>query len=133
LLTDDLRTLSLGEVVRRMSQGNVVYSQQIMERYFQLSDLALTPRELDVLGMAAQGLSNGEIARQLCVSPVTVRNHLSNIYAKLDVPQEAGVNSRVYAINSARHLGLARPGVATDAGSPPGVNDSRESVQHGHT
>lgn len=90
LFNDDEQTQSLGAAVRKISEDRMAYSQEITERYFQLFELALTPRELDVLGLAAEGWLNCEIARRLSISPVTVRNHLSNIYAKLDIPQDAG-------------------------------------------
>lgn len=43
----------------------------------------LTPREREVAQLAAQGLSNAEVAATLCLATGTVRNHLSNVYAKL--------------------------------------------------
>jgi NarL family two-component system response regulator LiaR len=46
----------------------------------------LTRREREILGLAAEGLSNGEMARLLWVTEQTVKFHLSNIYRKLDVP-----------------------------------------------
>jgi DNA-binding NarL/FixJ family response regulator len=45
----------------------------------------LTEREVDILKLLARGLSNGEIAAQLHLSEGTVRNHVSAIYAKLEV------------------------------------------------
>ena len=45
----------------------------------------LTERELQVLRLVAQGYSNQEIARQLIVSPTTVKSHVQNILRKLDV------------------------------------------------
>jgi DNA-binding CsgD family transcriptional regulator len=45
----------------------------------------LTSRELEVLKRVATGLSNREVARDLGISEATVRRHLANIYAKLDV------------------------------------------------
>src|SRR5262249_39972409 len=53
----------------------------------QLSELSR--RELDVLGLVAEGLSNEEIAAQLYVSVRTVERHLSNTYVKLRVSGKA--------------------------------------------
>ena len=46
----------------------------------------LTPRELDVLKLVAQGLSNPDIARRLVLSEHTVHRHLANILRKLNLP-----------------------------------------------
>jgi len=45
----------------------------------------LTPREQEVLTLIAQGHSNKEIARELCISEKTVKNHINNIFSKLHV------------------------------------------------
>ncbi len=60
----------------------------------------LTDREMEVLHLLADGLSNREIARKLFLSPHTVRTHTYNIYGKL------GVHSRMQAVARARELGL---------------------------
>jgi LuxR family maltose regulon positive regulatory protein len=60
----------------------------------------LTPRELDVLRLLAQELSNPQIAERLVVSRRTIDAHLRAIYAKL------GVRSRHAAIQVAREYGL---------------------------
>lgn len=58
----------------------------------------LSERELEVLALIAEGLSNPEVAERLYLSPNTVRVHTSNIYAKL------GVHGRVAAVTRARSL-----------------------------
>lgn len=60
----------------------------------------LTRRELEILQLVADGLSNHEIATQLCVSPRTTTTHISNIFRKL------AVNSRTAAVATARRNGL---------------------------
>jgi DNA-binding CsgD family transcriptional regulator/tetratricopeptide (TPR) repeat protein len=60
----------------------------------------LTTRQLEVLGLLAEGLSNAEIARRLFTSPKTVEHHVSAVLAKL------GVQSRAQAISAAYHLEL---------------------------
>jgi DNA-binding CsgD family transcriptional regulator len=49
----------------------------------------LTPREVEVLGLLARGLSNKEIARRLVISPKTVGNHVEHIYAKIGASTRA--------------------------------------------
>jgi DNA-binding CsgD family transcriptional regulator len=49
----------------------------------------LTPRELDVLRLVAQGLTNAQVGEQLVISPRTVDAHLRSIYGKLDVTSRA--------------------------------------------
>jgi DNA-binding NarL/FixJ family response regulator len=115
LFSDDKQTQSLGAVARKVAEGKLAYSQEIVERYFHLSDLVLTPRELDVLYLAGEGMSNCEIADRLSISPVTIRNHLSNVYAKLGIPQDARWSPRVCAIKMARELGVMRMGTGPEA------------------
>jgi PAS domain S-box-containing protein len=62
----------------------------------------LTPRELEVLALAADGASARAIARKLVVSPATVRTHLRNTYAKLYV------HDRAAAVAKALRLGIIR-------------------------
>jgi LuxR family maltose regulon positive regulatory protein len=58
----------------------------------------LTSREIEVLNLIADGLSNPAIADRLVISLPTVKRHISNIYAKL------GVESRVQAVSAGREL-----------------------------
>jgi DNA-binding CsgD family transcriptional regulator len=62
------------------------------------SDL-LTPREIQVLALAADGLGGPELAQELLLSPTTVNTHFKNIYAKL------GVRNRAAAVAKALRLG----------------------------
>jgi DNA-binding CsgD family transcriptional regulator len=61
----------------------------------------LTPREVEVLGLVAQGLTNAQVAEALFLSPRTVHRHLNSIYHKL------GVSSRTAAARFAIEHGLA--------------------------
>ncbi|NYI99884.1 DNA-binding NarL/FixJ family response regulator [Nocardioides thalensis] len=62
----------------------------------------LTTREHEVLDLIAAGMSNGEIAARLYLAPKTVRNNVSNVFAKLQVAD------RAEAIVRARDAGLGR-------------------------
>ena len=62
--------------------------------------LGISPRELEVLQALAAGLANKQIARQLGVSPNTVKTHVARLFDKL------GAQRRTEAIRRARELGL---------------------------
>ena len=64
--------------------------------------LGISPRELAVLTEIAAGRSNKEIARQLDVSPNTVKTHVARLFEKL------GAKRRTDAIAKARELGIVR-------------------------
>lgn len=64
------------------------------------ASLGITDREYEVLRQLADGRSNKEIARQLEVSPNTVKTHVARLFGKL------GAGRRTAAIRSARELGL---------------------------
>lgn len=63
----------------------------------------LTPREREVLGLMAQGLSNTAIAESLVVSAGAVEKHISSIFTKLDLPPSETEHRRVLAV--LRYLG----------------------------
>jgi DNA-binding NarL/FixJ family response regulator len=87
-------------VLRRVSRpssngdGKVVASS--------IPDEELTPRELEVLQLLAEGLTQTQIARQLVISPRTVGTHIQNLLGKLDV------HSRAQAVAHAHRAGLVR-------------------------
>jgi DNA-binding NarL/FixJ family response regulator len=76
-------------LTRRHSHGNRPFAE-------------LTEREHDILELMAQGLDNQTIARRLVLSPKTVRNHVSNVLAKLNAAD------RSQAIVLSRERGLGR-------------------------
>jgi len=65
-----------------------------------VAQLELSKRELEILGLLAQGHSNQEIATALFVSLSTVKTHLQNIFGKLDVQR------RTQAVEKAKRLSL---------------------------
>ena len=58
----------------------------------------LTPREVDVLRLVARGLSNKDIAEELCLSEWTVTKHVSNVLGKLDLKNRT--QAAIYALRS---------------------------------
>jgi len=66
----------------------------------EIDNLALSKREMEVLQLMAQGLSNKEIADGLFVSLNTVKTHSSNIFEKLDVKR------RTQAVEKSKRLGI---------------------------
>src|SRR6187549_981578 len=65
-----------------------------------VSQLELSKREMEILGLLAQGHSNQEIAAKLFVSVSTVKTHIQNIFEKLDVKR------RTQAVEKAKRLNL---------------------------
>jgi len=97
--------------IQTVSSGEAIFSPPIatrMMRYF--AELRssndrlpeLTPREHEILNLLAQGHSNQEIADILVLGHKTIRNHLSNIYSKLQVVD------RTQAVIRARNAGLGQ-------------------------
>ncbi|NOH03770.1 MAG: response regulator transcription factor [Chloroflexi bacterium] len=97
--------------IQTVSGGGVVFGAAIaqrMMRYFagvkpiESSDLfpELTEREREILSLIAEGRNNAEIAQRLVLSSKTIRNHITNIFSKLQVAD------RAQAIVRARDVGL---------------------------
>jgi NarL family two-component system response regulator LiaR len=89
----DICSTELAEVVRKAARGEAVLNPSVAARLVQEvrggRDLSpnpftdLTNREMDVLLLIADGLSNARIAEQLVISEKTVKGHVSNILGKL--------------------------------------------------
>jgi DNA-binding NarL/FixJ family response regulator len=97
--------------VRAVARGEVLLAPEVAARAIGFMtatdsrDVAfpqLTSREREVLDLVARGLDNTSISRRLVLSPKTVRNHLSNVFTKLQVVD------RSQAIVRAREAGLGR-------------------------
>jgi DNA-binding NarL/FixJ family response regulator len=65
-----------------------------------IPEMGLSPRELEVLGCLAEGLTNQQIADRLFVSLNTIKTHTTNLYLKLEVP------NRTAAVAKAKGLGI---------------------------
>ncbi|MEV4813555.1 helix-turn-helix transcriptional regulator [Micromonospora avicenniae] len=74
----------------------------------------LTIREVEIMRLVAAGMSNRRISQQLFITETTVKRHLTNVYAKLDV------SSRVQAIQKAFGRDLAEVAAAPGAPDPHG-------------
>jgi DNA-binding NarL/FixJ family response regulator len=83
--------------------------------------LPLTRRELEVLGLLAQGNNPDAIAARLVISPKTVASHLQRVMAKL------GVHSRVHAVARAYQMGIIRVREDTSAARDLELHGSRVS------
>jgi DNA-binding NarL/FixJ family response regulator len=116
-LLKNTRAEQLIEAIRVVAQGDALLSPSITRRL--IEDFArrkpsaapradqlegtLTARELDVLRLVAQGLSNGEIAEKLVLSEATVKTHLGHVLMKL------GLRDRTQAAVFAYECGLVTP------------------------
>ena len=93
----------LVDALRRIAEGETVVDPTIVSRLFgrqrRGDPLAeLTPREREVLGLVAEGLSNHAIAERLVVTDRTVEAHVKQIFLKLGLELDAGSHRRVLAV-----------------------------------
>jgi DNA-binding NarL/FixJ family response regulator len=96
--------------LRAVAAGDVVLDHELAAAVTELAQVRrqdtkrpfgqLTQREFDILELVAEGLDNHAIARRLVLSPKTVRNHVSNVFTKIQA------NDRSHAIVMARRFGL---------------------------
>ena len=94
------------EAIRRVASGGAVLAPVIAARVItrdrDTANHILSTRELDVLELLAQGLSNRAIAQHLHLSEATIKTHLAHIYKKLDV------ENRTAAVIAANSAGILR-------------------------
>jgi two-component system response regulator DesR len=100
-LVKDAPATLLAETVRRVAKGERVIHPRL-EAASLSTDKTVSTRELEVLGLAAEGAPVAEIARRLYLSLGTVRNHLSAVITK------TGARNRIDAIRIARKDGWLR-------------------------
>jgi len=96
----------LFRAVRATARGETVLSPAVaamMVRRASSPGPVMTEREVEVLGLLAEGLGNKEMARRLMVSEATIKSHLTHVYAKL------GVDSRAGAVAKAIEQRIIRP------------------------
>jgi DNA-binding NarL/FixJ family response regulator len=96
----------LFRAVRATARGETVLSPAVaamMVRRASSPGPVMTAREVEILGLLAEGLGNKEMARRLLVSEATVKSHLTHVYAKL------GVDSRAGAVATAIEQRIIRP------------------------
>jgi DNA-binding NarL/FixJ family response regulator len=95
-LLKDAPVEQIVEGIRAAARGEAMLSPAIASRLVRRmreppqtqrapASVPMTPREVEVLELIARGLDNGEIARALCLSQHTVKNHVSSILVKLQV------------------------------------------------
>jgi DNA-binding NarL/FixJ family response regulator len=102
VLSKSMHPVSLGTTLREVVRGNVVHRYESPPRVA-AQTCPLTRRELEILLLAAEGHTNGQIARSLWVTEQTVKFHLSNTYRKL------GVANRTEASRYAHMHALVEP------------------------
>lgn len=75
------------EAVRKIAEGQTVYAPEVNTYLAELINAEgdLTPREIEILALLAEGLTNREIGEKLYISEKTVRNYVTRILNKLDL------------------------------------------------
>jgi DNA-binding NarL/FixJ family response regulator len=91
------------DALRRVAGGGTVLDPevvgQLLVRRRRDDPLrSITPREREVLGLMAEGLSNTAIARKMVVTEGAVEKHVRNIFTKLDLPPDEEQHRRVLAV-----------------------------------
>ncbi|MFI1194452.1 response regulator [Micromonospora sp. NPDC020750] len=104
-LLKDAPPEDLAAAVRTAAAGRSTLAPTVADRLMnrlRAPRAALTRREIEVLALVAEGLSNQAVGQRLHLTEGTVKSHLAHVYAKL------GVDSRTAAVAAATDLGLIR-------------------------
>ncbi|MBC3763059.1 response regulator transcription factor [Quadrisphaera oryzae] len=104
-LLKDAPPAELLAAVRAAAAGESALAPAVASRLLarvRAPQTSLTPREVEVLALVADGRSNGDIAAELSISEPTVKSHLVHVFTKLDV------TSRTAAVARARDRGVLR-------------------------
>lgn len=106
-LSKDADAEAIGRALRSAADGHSTIDSAALAKLVMPSvglpaelPAGLTAREAEVLGLIAEGLSNGEIAKKLVVSEATVKTHINHVFAK------AGLRDRAQAVGYAYRHGL---------------------------
>jgi len=91
------------DAVQRVAAGGTAMDPEVVRQLFTRNSRnhgidGLTPREREVLGLMAQGLSNSAICAALVLAAVSVEKHITSIFAKLDLPPADDAHRRVRAV-----------------------------------
>ncbi|NLU52333.1 MAG: response regulator transcription factor [Clostridiaceae bacterium] len=99
VLIDAIRNVYHGRTyIQPTMTGELVTEFKRMKNGISDSSKLLTTREIEVLKLLSKGMLNKEIANELFISEKTVKNHISNIFRKLDVQDRT--QAAVYAIKN---------------------------------
>ncbi|MCM2393245.1 response regulator [Streptomyces albipurpureus] len=101
-LASALRTVDVGEAVVAPRMLTRLIATFITEPTVSTDLSELTPREVEVLRLIASGLDNGEISRTMQIGVQTVKNHITSVFAKLNV------RDRAQAVIAAYESGLVQ-------------------------
>lgn len=99
------------DALERIADGQTVLDPEVVGQLMGAARVdpglaRLTPREVEVLGLMAEGRSNAAIAELLYLSAGAVEKHVTSIFGKLDLAPDAGDNRRVLAVLRYLKLGV---------------------------
>ncbi|MCF8020212.1 MAG: response regulator transcription factor [Vallitaleaceae bacterium] len=94
-----IRSVYEGETYIQPNMASLLFKKMNNDETGAVHNTRLTKREVEVLKLITEGLLNKEIAHRLCISEKTVKNHVSNIFKKIEVSDRT--QAAVFAIKNA--------------------------------